>query len=245
MSVWPEGCGRHLLAETDSTNAEAARMAAAGHAAPFWVMARRQSAGRGRQGRAWSSPEGNLCASNLTAFAGSPAEAASRFAQAAGLAAAETCEAFLPGIPTALKWPNDVLIEGRKAGGILIENLGPGGDGRLRVVTGIGLNLAHHPDPAETRWPPTSLAAEGGGADPEAALGVLAERFAHWTGLGRAALAAAWRGRLTGIGQRIEARLQNETLTGTFETVDEDGTLVLNTPTGQRRIAAADVYFPE
>ena len=88
-------------------------------------------------------------------------------------------------------------------------------------------------------------AAEGGGADPEAALGVLADRFAHWAGQERRSLAAAWRGRLTGIGQRIEARLQNETLTGIFETVDEDGTLVLNTPTGQRRIAAADVYFPE
>lgn len=250
MSAWPEGCGRILLEETDSTNAEAARMAGTGHTGPLWVLARRQTAGRGRQGRAWSSPDGNFAASYLAPFAGTPGGAATCFAQSAGLATAEICssypEAVDQDIATALKWPNDVLLNGRKVAGILIENLGPGADGRQRIIVGIGINLRHHPPPVETRWPATNLVSEGQTPpDPEDVLPTLAKRLAYWLSLGSEMRLAAYRRNLAQLGCPIEARLLNETVTGTFEGVDDDGTLVLTTPNGQRRIAAADVYFPE
>ncbi|MEM8699613.1 MAG: biotin--[acetyl-CoA-carboxylase] ligase [Pseudomonadota bacterium] len=242
-SAWPEGVARHILAETDSTNAEAARMAATGATGPAWIMAKRQTAGRGRQGRGWSMEEGNLAASYLTRTRATPAEAATCFVQAAGLAVADLCA---PAGGITLKWPNDVLVNGRKVAGILIENLGPGPDGALSVIVGIGINLRHAPPPEVQRWPATSLAAEGAvPPSPETALAILADRLSHWLAVPVEIRHGAWRDRLHGLGQRIEARLPNNTLTGVFDGVDADGSLVLRTPTGQRRIAAADVFFAE
>ncbi|MEL6476825.1 MAG: biotin--[acetyl-CoA-carboxylase] ligase [Pseudomonadota bacterium] len=241
--AWPSGVARRILAETDSTNAEAARLAAAGATGPLWVMAERQTAGRGRQGRGWEMAPGNLAASFLTQFHGAPREAATSFVQAAGLAVADLCA---PAGEVSLKWPNDVLLNGRKVAGILIENLGPGNGGALTVITGIGVNLRHAPPVEAQRWPATSMAEEGA-APPsaEAALTGLAIRLDHWLMSDPDTRHTAWRDRLHGIGQRIEARLPTTTLTGIFDGVDADGTLVLRTSTGQRRIAAADVFFAE
>ncbi len=108
--------------------------------------------------------------------------------------------------------------------------------------------MQHHGlDPAECRWPPTSLLAETGAAPEfEAALEVLADRLDHWLGIGDfTAVRAAWLARASHIGQRIEVRLPNQTFSGIFEDVGADGTLVLRTPQGTRRIAAADIHFPE
>ncbi|MEM6906279.1 MAG: biotin--[acetyl-CoA-carboxylase] ligase [Pseudomonadota bacterium] len=245
MSAWPDRVRRLILDEIDSTNAEAARQATL-DPSPLWVMARRQSAGRGRQGRAWHAPEGNLMASLLMPFEGGPGEAATTFAQTAALAVHETCAAFAPMAEIRIKWPNDILVNRRKAAGILIENLGPGPDGRLRIVTGIGLNLSHAPPAEETRWPATSLAAEGATApSPDDALEILAQSFATWLARPAPQRQTAWRDRLHGIGDPMEARLPAETLAGIFDGVDETGALVLRTPHGVRHIPAADVYFPE
>jgi len=165
----------------------------------------------------------------------------------ASLAVADLFAQFAPGAQVATKWPNDALLNGKKAAGILLENFGPGGGCKANLAIGIGINLAHHPDPSETRWPPTSLNADTGiQPDFMAALTVLADRLAHWpsvpdfTHIRPMGLARA-----TPLRQRIEARLPDRTLTGTFEDVDADGALVLRTTTGVQRIAAADIFFPE
>lgn len=243
---WPGGADRLILETVDSTNAEAARRAAGPLDRPLWIMARRQSAGRGRQGRAWESPAGNLSATFLTRFAGTPREAASLFAPAAGLAVADLAAETVAPDRIQLKWPNDVLLDGKKLAGILIES--HAASGGLRIAVGIGVNLAAAPEAADTRWPATALAEHGAPPEPEAALGLLAAALARWEALGQsdhAALIRAWRGRLMGLGRRIEARLGPRSLQGLFEAVDDDGLLVLRTPSGLQRIAAADVFFAE
>lgn len=244
MAGWPARYDRLILDEVDSTNAEARRRLGAPR--PLWIAARRQSAGRGRQGRAWASPEGNLSATLLIGRDAPPA-ALARLSFHAALAVADIFAHHARGAEVTTKWPNDVLLNGRKAAGILLENLGPGGRHAANLAIGIGVNLAHHPDPSECRWPPTSLAAEVGRApDFEEALAFLAARLDHWLGVPDfATVRGAWLARATGIGRRIEVRLANAMFTGTFEDVDAEGALVLRTPQGPRRITAGDVSFAE
>lgn len=252
MAAWPAGYDRLILEEVDSTNAAARRHIGApgGLPRPLWIAARRQTAGRGRQGRAWASPEGNLAATLLAARDEPPA-ALARLSFHAALAVAELIAHFAPGAEVATKWPNDVLVGGRKAAGILLENFGrgetSGGGHRANLAIGIGINLAHHPDPADCRWPPTSLAAETGRApDVEEALTVLAARLDHWLATPDfAAVRAAWLARAAGLGRRIEVRLADRALAGTFEDVDAEGALVLRTAHGPRRITAGDIHFAE
>jgi len=244
MAGWPAGYDGLILEEVDSTNEEARRRIGAPR--PLWIAARRQTAARGRQGRGWESPAGNLAATLLLPSDAAPAELA-KLSFPAALAVADLFEHFAPEAAIATKWPNDVLLNGKKAAGILLENFGPGAGRRANLAIGIGINLAHHPDPAETRWPPSSLAAETGRTPGfDEALEVLAARLAHWLGAGDfAAIRAAWLARAARLGEAIEARLPDRTLTGIFEDVDMDGTLVLRTPRGTERIAAADIHFPE
>jgi BirA family biotin operon repressor/biotin-[acetyl-CoA-carboxylase] ligase len=201
-------------------------------------------------GRGWSSPRGNLTATLLIGRDETPGEL-SKLSFHAALAVADLFAHFAPGAEIALKWPNDALLNGRKAAGILLENFGPapgsGGGRAASLAIGIGINLAHHPDPATSRWPPTSLVAETGRAPGiEEALLVLADRLDHWLGIADfATVRAAWLVRASHLGQPIEARLGSQTLTGIFEDVDAEGALVLRTPDGTRRIAAADIHFPE
>ena len=247
MSGWPAGTGRLILDSIDSTNDEARRHVQAGQTGPVWIAARRQLAGRGRMGRGWSTQAGNLAATLLMPFRGTPAQA-SRLGFPASLAVADLLEHFAHGHPVALKWPNDVLLAGRKASGILLENFGPGQDGVLRVAIGIGINLAHHPAPQETRWPATSIDAETGAAPhPDEALTELAARLAHWLDVlcrdGFPAIRQAWLARADRLGEVIDARLPKGTLTGRFAEIDADGALVLETADGMRHVAAGEVYW--
>lgn len=249
MSGWPAGTNRVVLDAVDSTNDEARRRAEGGEVGPLWIAARRQLAGRGRERRPWSTEAGNLAATLLLPFRGTPAGAA-RLGFSASLAVAELFESVAPGVPVALKWPNDVLLAGRKASGILIENFGPLPDDRLAVAIGIGINLAHHPSPEETRWPATAVAAETGSApDFDHALSILALRTDHWLDVlaqrGFEAVRTAWLARADRLGDVIEARLPRGALSGRFATIDGDGALVLDTAEGLRRIAAGDVFFRE
>ncbi|TVQ56105.1 MAG: biotin--[acetyl-CoA-carboxylase] ligase [Rhodobacteraceae bacterium] len=243
---WPAGVGLVALDEVDSTNEEARRRGDAGVEGPLWIMARRQTAARGRRGRGWSAPEGNLSATCLLRPEIRVAEAA-LLSFAACLAVAEFFESASPGANVSLKWPNDVLLNGRKAAGVLLESAG--GGGRLDwLAVGVGVNLAHHPAAEEGAWPPTSVRAEAGLAPtPEAALERIAARFAHWSDVlaarGFAPLRDAWLARAARLGEKIEARLPRETVTGVFADLDSTGALVLSTAAGPRRIQAADVFF--
>ena len=237
---------RTVYDSIDSTNEEARRRHAAGQGFDQWIAAHRQEKGRGRQGRDWSSPVGNLSATRLHLFAGTPAEAA-RLSFTVALAVAETVEALAPGVSVLLKWPNDVLLAGRKVCGILLENFGPSDEGKLAIAIGIGINLAHHPDPEVTNWPPTSVKAETGlvpsfDSAMEALTRNLDRRLAETGEF--AVTRREWLARAAHLGQEIEVRLPNETLTGRFADLDAEGTLVLEGANGRRRIAAGDVYFP-
>lgn len=232
--------------EIDSTNAEARRRAEAGEAGPLWITALRQSAGRGRRGRSWDTGTGNLAATLLIASALPPAEAA-QVSFVAALAVADLARAYVQADLVRLKWPNDLIVAGRKAAGILVES-GRRQDGRLWLAVGIGVNLAHAPENVER--PATSFALNGADPPPapSAALERLSEAFAGWLGVwearGFCAIAEAWTTRAQGLGGPCVARLGTETVEGVAEGLDVDGALRLRLPGGEvRRITAGDVFF--
>ena len=243
MTDWPGGYGLKWHAEIDSTNEEARRLAAKGEAGPLWLTAARQTAGRGRLGRAWDSPGGNLAATLLLR----PDRGQGEWAQlsfVAAIAAADMAARFAPEAHIALKWPNDVLADGKKLAGILLETV----NGPLPALAiGIGMNLARHPE--GTEFPATSLA--GLGVKPpsaEEALTLLAAGFAKWYEVWRAegfaAIREAWLARAAGLGSRIRARLATEERSGMFEGIDENGALLLNEGFGRASVLpAADIFF--
>ena len=232
--------------ELDSTNAEARRRAEAGDFGPVWITAAVQTAGRGRRGRAWSTQRGNLAATLLTLTDRPPAEAA-QLSFVAALAACDLADSCLGPGPARLKWPNDVLVQGRKAVGILVES-GTRAEGGLWVAVGIGVNLAYAPHDVER---PAVAFADHMAAPPPTpldALEILAVSFDRWrrawAAEGFAAIASGWTERATGLGQRCEARLPNRTVSGIAEGLDNDGALRLRLDDGAlERITAGDVFF--
>lgn len=231
--------------EIDSTNAEARRRAEAGERGPLWITARRQSAGRGRRGRAWDTGAGNLAATLLQVTDQPPAEAA-QISFIAALAVTDLARRYLATDRVKVKWPNDVLIDGGKAAGILVES-GPVADDRLWLATGIGVNLVHAPVLPDRAT--TSFAASGAHApDPAQALDQLAVSFASWSALWRqqgfAVIAQAWTERAYGLGGPCVARPGREVIEGVAEGMDIDGALLLRLRDGSvRRISAGDVFF--
>ncbi|WP_207458524.1 biotin--[acetyl-CoA-carboxylase] ligase [Azospirillum sp. SYSU D00513] len=251
----PPGYSLKAFDSVGSTNDEAKAFARLGAAEGTVVWARRQETGRGRRGRAWSSPEGNLYSSIVLRPGRPPAEAA-QISFVAALAIAETASSVLPdGADVRCKWPNDVLIHGRKLSGILLESE-PAPDGGVAwVVLGVGINLRHFPE--GTEYPVTSLAAEGAPRiEPAALLEIYAANLAlwyrRWLEGGFAPIRAAWIERATGLGAPVVVRLSDRTLTGVFADLDSDGVLLLDplkergegAGTGRLRIAAGDVFFP-
>ncbi len=247
--AWPEGTGRHVLPVTDSTNAHALREAPA-MSGPAWFLGLEQTAGRGRRARAWSSPRGNFHGSLLLFPTERPDQVALR-SFAAALALRDAFVA-LTGVPQAfsLKWPNDVLLNGAKVAGILLEATSAGA-GVQALAIGIGVNLIAHPDQSvmeEGALPAVSLLSETGiRVTPEAFLDALAPAYAKWeavfTAQGFAPLREAWLSQAAKIGEHIRARTGKDTFYGVFETVDSQGNLILATATGQMAIPAAEVFF--
>lgn len=246
---WPEGVGRVILDSIDSTNAEALRRAP-GLSRPEWILARRQEAGRGRRGRGWESRAGNFYASLALPDGGVPAEAA-RLSFVAALALHEVLAGLVgPLADVAIKWPNDVLLNGGKISGILLESTS--GGGRITALAvGMGVNLAAAPPP-EAVEPnavrPVALRDVLGEAPaPEDFLDRLAPAFAHWQARlaaeGFAPVRAAWLARAARLGQVITARTPRLTLSGRFEGIDADGALILLTEAGRAAIPAADIHF--
>ena len=242
MISWP--AGRVRFEELDSTNSEARRRGEAGETGPLWISAARQTAGRGRRGRVWTSGEGNLAAT-LLLRPKVPASIIGQLSFVAALAAAETASHFAPSAAITVKWPNDVLAEGKKLAGLLLES-GPAPEG-IWLAVGIGVNLASFPE--GTEFPATSLA-QLGIAPPssEEALSVLAARFAHWYDAwmkdGFEIVRAAWLARASGLGSPVRARLANhETRSGVFEGIDQSGALLLNEGAHMRAITAGEVFF--
>jgi len=224
----------------DSTNAEALRLARRGEHGPLWITARRQTAGRGRRGRTWISEPGNLYATLLLTEPG-PIEHWPQLSFAAALAAHDAIVEVAARLTArlAIKWPNDILLDGAKVAGVLIE-----GEASDAVAVGIGVNCANHP--AATDYPATDLS--GAGISPKTLLGALTVkmlgRLAQWNaGAGFSKIRADWLDRAAGLGQEMRVRLADREVAGRFVAVDPAGGLVLRSPAGDITIAAGDVIL--
>ncbi|RVT83965.1 biotin--[acetyl-CoA-carboxylase] ligase [Rhodobacteraceae bacterium CCMM004] len=243
-AVWPEGYDRLILDEVDSTNAEAARLAP-DLGRPTWILARRQTAPRGRRGKSWTMPEGNFAATLVMRPTGTPGWAALRSFLAAN-ALFEALALSVDRTRLGLKWPNDVLLDGGKVAGILLESASQNGQVSWLAI-GIGINLQSAPRIRDAAFPPVALDGAAGG--PEEMLDLLAGYYATEEAilerLGFEPIREKWLRHAARLGEVITARTGRDAVTGRFETVDQDGRLVLATPEGERRIAAADVYFGE
>ncbi|MEQ8195601.1 MAG: biotin--[acetyl-CoA-carboxylase] ligase [Rhodospirillales bacterium] len=242
----------HAYGELDSTNEEMKRLAAAGKAGHGSVVrADVQTAGRGRRGRVWVSKPGNLYCSFLLL----PRRSLNQSAQLSFVMAVAVADALekITGGDRAVtgKWPNDVLLRGRKIAGILLEtvSVNPEGEESEGIVAGLGVNIAHYPE--DTAYPATSLEACGiEGQTPETVLRGVCAAFAplygSWLGDGFEPVRAAWLERAAGLGETIRVRFGEEDLSGVFEGLDGSGALLLLEDDGNRRqITAGDVYFAD
>ena len=237
----------------DSTNAEAMRLGRAGERGPLWIVSRHQSAGRGRRGRAWATPKGNLAATLLLTLDLPPVRTAT-LGFVAGLALREGLTGLAGSRgrhgrrPTrfALKWPNDLLADGAKIAGILLES-DTGPTGAPIVAVGLGLNIAGSPQDAP--YPATSLAELGYELAAEQVFHALSESWVAYAsiwdaGHGMSRIRELWLAEAAGLGRPISVRLDREVVSGVFETIDEAGQLVIRTSAGLRRtIAAGEVHF--
>lgn len=246
---WPEGYGKRILTEVDSTLDEAARIAP-DLAGPEWILALKQTKGRGRRGRDWKDPKGNFAATLVLRPQGDPARAALRSFVAA-LAVYDAVEAVTGrSEKLSLKWPNDVLLNGGKLAGILLESSGSQG-GVDHLFIGIGVNLLETPmkewlEP-QAVWPVSVHGETGVQISPEQFLDALAAAYARYEQqfqtFGFEPIRTAWLDRAARVGEVITARTAKEEWEGTLETVDGEGNLVLNTAKGRVSIAAADIFF--
>ena len=239
-----------LLDQTDSTNAEARRRADAGETGPLWIVARRQTAGRGRRGRQWESQDGNLFSTLMQVTRKSPAEAA-QVTFVAALAIADLLDDWAPASLVTIKWPNDVMLAGQKASGVLVES-GAHESGGLWLAVGIGVNLAEAPPRDQVERPTAALADIAGVAPPAPAdfLAGVAGRFESWREIwmrdGFPPVGEAWTRMAEGLGGPCTARLPDRTLTGTAEALEADGALRLRLDGGEVvRVTAGDVFFGE
>ncbi len=244
VSDWPPGYARQVLGEVDSTMLEAARQAP-GLSGPTWICALHQTAARGRRGRVWANPAGNFAATLVMPTPDAPDKRALRSFVAA-LALFDALVAVSGRVDgLALKWPNDVLLTGGKVAGILLESLGN------HLAIGIGVNLVAAPGMSEVEAhavPPVSvLSVLGVEVGQEVFLDMMATAFARheaqFTTYGFAPIREAWLARAARLGEVVTARMGAREVTGTFETVDAEGRIVLNTATTRQAIAAADIFF--
>ncbi len=223
-----------------STSDEARRLAASGAAHGTVVTACQQTAGRGRHSRRWVSPPGNVYLSMLLRLDLPPARVA-ELGFAIALAVADAVDTFVPG-RAMLKWPNDVLVDGAKISGILLELSAD------TVIVGIGLNVLHVPETDARSYPATSLALAGAtGTSVAAAREAVLESVARWleawqTG-GFAPVRAAWLARAHPLGTALRVTLADGTIAGRFAGIGSDGALLLDVDGGTRRVIAGDVVM--
>lgn len=244
-----------------STNAEAIAAAHDSDPGGIWFAARQQTAGRGRRGRAWVNPHGNLAATLLIVPDADPTSVAT-LGFVAGVALNAALSVVLPkglvriGIDgadiadgngrIALKWPNDVLADGAKLAGILLE-AAKLPDGRHAIAIGIGVNVVA--SPADLPYPATSLAELGATRSAEAVFEALSDAwvdvFGVWDdGRGIGQVLAQWRAAAAGIGAPVAVNQDGEVLRGIFETIDDAGRLIVRAEDNRRiAITAGDVHF--
>ena len=227
----------HSYSELPSTNDEALQLAAAGAVHGTAVHALRQGAGRGRLGRPWSSPPGNLYVS-VVLRPPPPMARQAELGFVAALAVLDCADATLPAsVRPSVKWPNDVLLHGAKLAGILLE-----GDGNGAIIAGFGVNVASAP--AGLRYPSTALALYGP-ATVDGTLAALLTALDRWWEIwlqqGFPPIRTAWLARAPRLGHAIDVQQGDTRLHGRFAGLGEDGALLLDTTHGPRRIVAGEV----
>lgn len=231
----------HTVAETGSTNDDVAALARKGAPEGMWIRAGRQSGGRGRQGRGWHSPPGNLYASTIVRLRpGDPP--APTLALVSAVALHEVASAFaVVGVSIEIKWPNDLLVAGAKLSGILLERIGDS------IVVGFGVNLADHPD--ETDRPAINMGMLGGAPDPARFMEALAAGFARWLGRWRDEGLEPVRTRWLAAAHPPGTALSTHTASGArveglFDGLDESGALRLRLADGSSQVIhAGDVFL--
>ncbi|TDL84230.1 biotin--[acetyl-CoA-carboxylase] ligase [Palleronia sediminis] len=239
---WPEGYDLIALESCDSTNAEGLRRVPE-LVRPTWIFSRAQTGARGRQGRPWAMPPGSFAATLMMRPTGTAGWAALRSFMAAN-ALFETLTHYVARGRLSLKWPNDVLLDGGKLAGILLETRG-GAGGVDWLAIGIGVNLGTAPEMRDAAFSPVAL---DPAPDPRAVLDRLAGYYATQESilerLGFEPIREKWLRHAARLGEIVTARTPRGEITGRFVTLDEGGRLVLDTAHGERRIAAADIHFP-
>jgi len=234
--VLPDGWTLVALETVGSTNDEAARLADSGAPEGTVVWSREQTGGRGRRGRRWSSPVGNLYSSTILR----PDCAAAQAAELGFVAALAVADMVPAGRQVRVKWPNDVLVDGGKIAGILLESAVADGGRVLHVVAGIGVNVGFAPQLPEMRYPGSAL-----GGTVEAALetlaAALARRLADWRRDGFAAVRAAWLAQAGPLGAEVDVKLGDGLVRGRFAGLDQEGALLLETADGPRRIVSGEL----
>ena len=234
--VLPDGWTLVALDSVGSTNDEAARRADAGAPEGTVVWSREQTGGRGRRGRHWASPVGNLYTSTILR-PDCPAQRAAELGFAAALAVADIVPA---GREVRVKWPNDVLVDGGKIAGILLESA-IGQTGQVQhVVAGIGVNVGFAPQLPEMRYPGSAL-----GGSVEAALeklaAALAARLSEWRREGFETVRAAWLAKAGPLGTEVDVKLGEGLVRGRFAGLDREGALLLDTAMGPRKIVSGEL----
>jgi len=229
-----------------STNDEADSLAQNGAPDRTLVWARSQRSGRGRLGRTWASPEGNLYTTALL-DPGLPLGRLQELSFVASLAVHDTVSGLLPDVDLVLKWPNDVLLGGAKISGILTETRVRGD--HVVALLGVGINLAHAPEGA--RYPTTALAdhlvvplAVEGLLD--LYLTALSARYTLWCSEGFAPIRTAWSERSRWIGQRVSVENGEQKIIGRYDGVEADGTMIVTGDSGEKhKVSAGDVRLAE
>jgi BirA family biotin operon repressor/biotin-[acetyl-CoA-carboxylase] ligase len=228
-----------------STNAEALACAKAGERGPLWFVTDNQTSGRGRRNRAWVSPRGNLAASVLEVVEAEPPVAAT-LGFAAGIALAQALRSFF--VEAELKWPNDALLRGAKLSGMLLEAESCG-EGRMAIVIGTGVNVVGAPQGVP--YAAISLAEAGFALSAAQLFARMSDCWVEarqlWDrGRGMAEVRNRWLSYATGVGGPVSVEVGGRNVTGTFETIDDGGHLIVATADGRRvPIASGEVFFGE
>ena len=246
-SAAERGYRLEIFEHLGSTNDQAMACARAGDPGQLWIVAQTQSAGRGRHGRIWTSPPGNLYAS-LLLIDPAPRAHAPELGFVAGVALAETLHGILGyDQRLALKWPNDLVFDGAKFCGLLLEATATP-EGRFACVAGFGVNCRSHPQGLP--YPTTDLAALGVVCEAGDVLTLLSASMASWLdrwagGANFAEVREAWLRHAGHLDRPVRVTFGAKSVEGLFRTIDAAGRLVLETETGRMTLDAGDVFLLE
>ncbi len=245
----PSGYNLVCLDQIDSTNAEALRWAEKGQSKPLWIVAKHQSQGRGRRGRKWITAPGNLFATLLLNWSG-PRTVLSELSFVTAVSCADMVENLIENshceAQVRLKWPNDILLNGAKAGGILIETSGIN-TRSIAIAIGIGLNIVNHPTEA-LAYPTTDFVHAGLKVTRSEVFENLAMRFDHYfrqwrQTSGFETIKQRWLDFGPSLGQKLKVNTGTGIITGDFAGLDDHGGLLLSLSDGsQQTVLAGDIF---